>query len=592
MLRSKIPKNLNNLGVSPVIGIILMVAVSVTLVALSTTLVFDITGNINEPSTGSSVNIQPQQQSDNILVSVNRNPDLERVFVRGDGINGEQEIVNSVGETGRVSISPSSTEGTVEVVGETEDGSEQVLETEEYKDYSGTGSSSMDSTDTVDEPFIIKIDSTESGNTGSTEFKINTSDNYNYKYNVSTDGTIVNPESELNNVTGDLTLEFSSKGVYEIKIDGKMPHLYYYDFGNDANKITSIEQWGSIQWKNMSGMFYGATNLDSYNAQDDPDLSNVKNMSFMFGGAEDFNGDIGDWDTSNVRNMSGMLGTSTFFTDTMSFNQDISSWDTSNVRNMSYMFLYAHSFNQDISSWDMSNVRNMHQMFRNAVSFNQDISGWDTGNVQNMSGMFDGADNYNNGGKALDWTATQNLRNTSQMFRDTDVFNQDISSWDTSNVRNMSDMFARADNYNNGGESLDWTATQNLKYTIRMFADADGFNQDISSWDTSNLQDSHEMFSRATRFNNGGVTLDWETGNIQDSRYMFASADSFNQDISSWDTSSITRMKNMFYDADSFNQDISSWCVSQISSEPGEFDTNTPIDGTSKVPTWDSSDGC
>lgn len=161
-MKFKIPEDLNNLGVSPVIGIILIVAVSVGLVALASTLVFDITGNVNEPSTGSSVNIQPQQQSDNILVSVNRNPDLERVFVRGDGINGEQEIVDSEGQTGTVSISPSSTEGTVEVVGETEDGGEQVLDTEEYEDYSGAGSGNRGSSTGSGETFSnAKITSTD-----------------------------------------------------------------------------------------------------------------------------------------------------------------------------------------------------------------------------------------------------------------------------------------------------------------------------------------------------------------------------------------------------------------------------------------------
>jgi FlaG/FlaF family flagellin (archaellin) len=126
-------------GVSPVIGIILMVGISVALVALASTIVFDISGNGDESSAGHSVDIEPDPQSDSIITSVSRNPDLERVFVRGDGINGEQQIVSSKGETGTATISPSSTEGTVEIVGVTEDGDEQILDTKEYEGFSGSG---------------------------------------------------------------------------------------------------------------------------------------------------------------------------------------------------------------------------------------------------------------------------------------------------------------------------------------------------------------------------------------------------------------------------------------------------------------------
>jgi surface protein len=55
------------------------------------------------------------------------------------------------------------------------------------------------------------------------------------------------------------------------------------------------------------------------------------------------------------------------------FNQDISKWDVSNVKDMSWMFYDADSFNQDISKWDVSNVKDMSFMFYDAESFNQDV---------------------------------------------------------------------------------------------------------------------------------------------------------------------------------------------------------------------------
>ena len=84
------------------------------------------------------------------------------------------------------------------------------------------------------------------------------------------------------------------------------------------------------------------------------------------------------------------------------FNQDISSWDVSNVRNMHYMFSYNSKFNQDISSWDVSNVRYMNTMFQGyesfgvIASFNQPIVtgmfqkflGWAYFKILNLTGYF------------------------------------------------------------------------------------------------------------------------------------------------------------------------------------------------------------
>ena len=103
----------------------------------------------------------------------------------------------------------------------------------------------------------------------------------------------------------------------------------------------------------------------------------VTNMYWMFGGEREnnFNPNIGNWDTSNVTNMSGM------FVNASSFDQDIGSWDTSNVTNMEIMFTNASSFNQDIGSWDTSKVTDMSLMFTNASSFNQPIGSWDVSSV-------------------------------------------------------------------------------------------------------------------------------------------------------------------------------------------------------------------
>ena len=77
------------------------------------------------------------------------------------------------------------------------------------------------------------------------------------------------------------------------------------------------------------------------------------------------------------------------------FNQDIGSWNTANVNNMSYMFYFARAFNQDIGNWDVSSAINMNSMFFGATSFNQPLNDWDVSKVLDMSYMFRGASSFN-----------------------------------------------------------------------------------------------------------------------------------------------------------------------------------------------------
>ena len=89
----------------------------------------------------------------------------------------------------------------------------------------------------------------------------------------------------------------------------------------------------------------------------DIDVSQITDMSNLFNGKIDFNGDISNWDVSNVTNMYAM------FYACKKFNKDISNWDVSNVTNMSSMFSNCRNFNQDISAWDVSNVSSWFYMF-------------------------------------------------------------------------------------------------------------------------------------------------------------------------------------------------------------------------------------
>ncbi|MCI7410206.1 BspA family leucine-rich repeat surface protein [Helicobacter bilis] len=116
----------------------------------------------------------------------------------------------------------------------------------------------------------------------------------------------------------------------------------------------------------------------------DIDTSGITDMSCLFKDSNrtDFSG-IESWDVSNVKNMTAMFGNA------RSFNQPLNDWDVSNVTNMAAMFFSADSFNQPLNSWDVSNVESMEGMFFSADSFNQPLNSWDVSNVENMEDMFD-----------------------------------------------------------------------------------------------------------------------------------------------------------------------------------------------------------
>lgn len=109
-------------GVSPVIGIILMVAVSIALVALAASIVFNLGSNTEEPLQAS---IMTSLDEGEIDVKVIRNENINRVFVRDIEGNIIESRDLDDGETVSFSAVPTGG-GTYQVVGEQE-GREQVI---------------------------------------------------------------------------------------------------------------------------------------------------------------------------------------------------------------------------------------------------------------------------------------------------------------------------------------------------------------------------------------------------------------------------------------------------------------------------------
>lgn len=264
--------------------------------------------------------------------------------------------------------------------------------------------------------------------------------NSKYKYNYSIDwgdGTIEN------GITTTGKHKYKKRGVYTVKIWGTFPSIShnpytYPDVLNNAIKLLTIENWGNINWKDMSYAFSNCRNM-KLKATDTPILNDVEDMSYTFAGTYEFNGDLSKWNVSKVKNMRFM------FCDTKKFDRDLSNWKVSNVSNMEAMFLHAKAFNNNISTWDVSNVINMRGMFFGADKFNNDISKWNVSGVDTMQQMFYFATNFNS--DISNWIVS-NVTSMTGMFSYAKSFNKDISHWDVSKVYDMNDMFNNAKSFN------------------------------------------------------------------------------------------------------------------------------------------------
>ncbi len=288
---------------------------------------------------------------------------------------------------------------------------------------------------------------------------------YHIDYDLDCDGDGV---YEKTHQTGNVICDLAP-GSHHIAIRGTIPGIQF-DTGSHApnsdclkkntnSRVVSLDQWGDIQWRNLSKMFscenadiYVGTSKGGiksspdfwngyrryYNAKDVPDLKYIRRLSCVGCAYTDYRGSFEKWDVSGITNMSYMFSSISRFdvcnscnTLNGEFNQDISGWNTSNVRNMSGMFYGCHAFNQPIGKWNTSNVTDMSSMFYDAGSFNQPIGKWDTSNVTDMSDMFADALAFNQPIASWNISSVESMRN---MFYEAWNFQQDLSKWDVKNI--------------------------------------------------------------------------------------------------------------------------------------------------------------
>ncbi len=236
-------------------------------------------------------------------------------------------------------------------------------------------------------------------------------------------------------------------------------------------KGVDINSWDTSMIDDMSYLFKNKTTFNSNIGN--WDTSNVLNMRQMFFGASIFNQNIGNWNTSKVEDMGALFAETAFNQDidtkvvNVGSSNEYTAWDVSNVKDIEWIFNSAKNFNQDLNNWDVSSVTNMSSPFGRAYVFNGNISSWDVTNVLTMYGMFHRAYSFNQ--DIGSWN-TSSVTNMGEMFYFAKHFNQDISTkvvnegtpnqytaWDVSSVLQVTNMFARAIDFDGEENRKGWT---------------------------------------------------------------------------------------------------------------------------------------
>lgn len=348
--------------------------------------------------------------------------------------------------------------------------------------------------------------------------------------------------------------------------------------------LTLGEHWDTSNVTSMSAMFRydeSLTSLDVCNWN----VSNVEDMTEMFGSTSLVALDAGSWNTSNVKKMNGMFDCCTELTELNAFN-----WDTSKVESMRYMFFYCFVLETlDVSRWDTTNVNDMSNMFyccRKLTDLN--VKSWTTSGVEHIQDMFYECKLLS----SLDlsnWD-TSYVEDMRYMFYkceslETLVFGE---GWDTSNVKYMQYMFygcSRLDSLDVGNWDVSKVESMNT-----MFSSCSSLQLlDVGKWKTLEVTDMHQMFSGCSSLTTLDVS-EWVTSKVKYMNNMFWNCSSLSElKVDNWNTSNVTTMASMFYTCSSLNSlNVSKWNTSKVSNMDGMFRGCTSLSSLDVI-YWDTS---
>jgi len=193
--------------------------------------------------------------------------------------------------------------------------------------------------------FISKWDTTQAGSANDTVVLPLVSDG-NYDF------TIDWGDGNRDNITtynqSEVTHQYSTTGIYEVKIHGGITGWQFAGAGDD-DKITDVSEWGPLRFVPDDGsLFSRCENLD-VTATDSLTLGNTASLMFRSCVSLGSGGNMSNWNTSNITSMNET------FTFAFNFNQSLDNWDVGNVTTLRNAFYGASVFNNagstGINNW-------------------------------------------------------------------------------------------------------------------------------------------------------------------------------------------------------------------------------------------------
>jgi surface protein len=341
--------------------------------------------------------------------------------------------------------------------------------------------------------------------------------------------------------------EFIKLPLYESTSETNTIYDFEVDWGDGTQKgiVTSADDEDAEHGYTQSGLYTIVITgtLEGFNFSINQDESH------------EYFRDIVQWGNVKLGNDGWYLSTGSS-TD-VDLDYSITATDSPNLSettNLKGMFAHIkHNADWNISHWDVSNTTDMSQMFYQTEKFNQPLNDWDVTNVSDMERMFSYAKYFN---QPVDKWVVGSVTNMDSMFQFAEYFNQNLDNWDVGNVTNMGSMFYRAYDFN---QPLNNWNVSNVTVMSNMFYNTYDFNQALNDWDVSKVTNMESMFDNAKSFNQ--PIGSWNVENVIYTTNMFKNAPDFNQPLNDWNLSSVKGMNRMFNLAESFNQPLNNWNI-------------------------------
>ena len=204
-----------------------------------------------------------------------------------------------------------------------------------------------------------------------------------------------------------------------------------------------------------------------------------------------------------------------------------------------------HEQHGHINTWDVSNIEDMSELFKDKNLFNENLDQWDVSNVVNFSEMFQGCSNFN---QNLPWkinTTGTRLVYMGSMFSMCSNFNgNNIHTWNVGHVSDMSNMFEKCFHFNQPLQDWDVSKVRSME---KMFSYCTSFNQPLENWVVTKVKNMRKMFENCTSFNQ---PLRWDVKQVTNMNQMFANCTSFNQDLA-WNLNHDLYYSKMFFNCNS-----------------------------------------